>query len=222
MSEPSRPEPNDPEVTGVIDGSEPTAVQIVWQNVWVRAVTYLVVTVLILLMLWFYRGSYAFALQVGIVGFLIAYILHPLVAWLGRLRIGRGLAVAITYSLLLLFLAFGSLVISQVVAETGRFVQLIPSALDEVGVWFSALQGWIVQIGEGLPSFLSDRLGVAEESGEIALQVREQFQNFLQQLIRSIQGLLEQELNPLPAFRVHRSPASTHDGARPSQPASRA
>src|SRR5690606_247443 len=152
----------------VVDGSEPTAVQIVWQNVWVRAVTYVLITVLVLLALWRLRGGYAFALQVGIIGFLIAYILHPLVAWLQRMRVGRGLAVVVTYGLLLLFLGFGSLVVSQVVTETGRFVQLIPSALDDVGAWFASIQSWIVGIGEGLPDFLSNRLGVAEESGEIA------------------------------------------------------
>ena len=175
----------------VVDGSEPTAVQIVWQNVWVRAVTYLLLTLLLLALLWRFKNGYAFALQVGIIGFLIAYILHPVVAWLGRLRVGRGLAVAITYGLLMLFLALGSLVVSQVVVETGRFVQLIPSALDSVAAWFTTLQNWLVNIGEGLPDFLSNRLGVAEESGEIATQVREQFQNFLQQLVQSVQMLLQ-------------------------------
>lgn len=183
--------PRTPQLPVVVDGSEPTAVQIVWQNVWVRAVSYLVLTVLVLAVLWRFRGGYAFALQVGIIGFLIAYILHPVVAWLGRFRIGRGFAVGLTYGALLLFMAFGSLIISQVVTETGRFVQIIPSALDNVGAWFTSLQSWLVGIGEGLPDFLSNRLGVAEESGEIAVQVREQFQNFLQQLVQSIQRLLQ-------------------------------
>src|SRR5690606_17057035 len=155
----------------VVDGSEPTAMQIVWQNVWVRAVSYVLLTVLLLVMLWRLRHGYAFALQVGIIGFLIAYILHPVVAWLRRLRVGRGLAVGLTYGLLMLFLAFGSLVVSQVVVETGRFVQLIPSALDNVGDWFTSLQNWLVNVSEGLPAFLSNRLGVAEESGEVAMQV---------------------------------------------------
>lgn len=198
MSEESRNSPLPP----VVDGSEPTAVQIVWQNVWVRAVTYVLITVLVLLALWRLRGGYAFALQVGIIGFLIAYILHPLVAWLGRMRVGRGLAVGITYGLLMLFLAFGSLVVSQVVAETGRFVQLIPSALDNVGAWFTSLQNWLVNIGEGLPDFLSSRLGVAEENGEIAMQVREQFQTFLQQLVQSVQALLQRLLAGGPGLLV--------------------
>ena len=175
----------------VVDGSEPTALQIVWRNVWVRALTYVLLSVLLAVVLWRFRASYAFALQVAVIGFLIAYILHPVVAWLGRLRVGRGLAVGITYALLLLLLAFGSVIVSQVVLETGRFVQLIPRALDDVGAWFSALQAWLVGVSDGLPDFLSNRLGVSEDSGELALQVREQFQNFLQQLVRGLQGLLE-------------------------------
>ncbi len=186
----------------LVDGSEPTALQIVWQNVWVRAVTYVVLTVLVLFILWRLRGGYAFALQVAVLGFLIAYILHPIVEWLRRLRVARGLAVAITYALLLLLLALGSVIISQVVLETGRFVQLIPNALDNVSEWFAAAQNWLAQIGDRLPSFLSDRLGVAEDSGEIALQVREQFQNFLQSLVRSVQGLLEQLVTGGPSLLV--------------------
>lgn len=186
----------------VVDGSEPTAVQIVWHNVWVRAVAYVLITVLVLAVLWRFRQGYAFALQVGLIGFLIAYVLHPLVAWLGRLRIGRGLAVGITYGLLLLFMAFGSLVVSQVAVETGRFVQIIPSALDNVGAWFTSVQLWLVNIGEGLPAFLSNRLGVAEESGEIALQIREQFQTFLQQLVESVQALLQRLITGGPGMLV--------------------
>jgi predicted PurR-regulated permease PerM len=179
------------DLPAVIDGSEPTAVQIVWQNVWVRAVSYFVLTVVLVLLLWHLRHGYAFALQVGVIGFLIAYILHPVVAWLGRLRVGRGLAVAITYGLLLLLLAFGSLVVSQVVAETGRFVQLIPSALDSVGERFTSLQEWFVRLGERLPDFFTSRLGEADEGSEIAVQIRAQFQSFLEQLVRGMQGLLQ-------------------------------
>ena len=193
---------NDTPLPPVVDGSEPTALQIVWQNVWVRAVTYVFLTVLVVTVLWRLRGGYAFALQVGIIGFLIAYILHPVVAWLVRRRIGRGLSVAITYGALMLLLGFGSLVVTQVVTETGRFVQLIPSALDDVSAWFTSIQMWFVNIGEGLPEFLSRRLGVGEDSFEIAVQVREQFQNFLQGLVRSVQGLLEQLVTGGPSLLV--------------------
>lgn len=180
-----------PSLPVVVDGSEPTAVQIVWQNVWVRAVFYVFMTVGLLALAWRYHAGYAFALQVAIIGFLIAYVLHPVVAWLGRLRVSRGLATAITYGTLLLIMAFGSLVISQVVVETGRFVQLIPAALDNVGAWFSDLQAWIVRVGEGLPDFLTNRLGEPDEGGELAIQVREQFQTFLQQLVQGVQQLLQ-------------------------------
>lgn len=178
----------------VVDGSEPTAIQIVWQNPWVRAVTYVAVTALLLTLMWQLRGGYAFALQVGVVGYLIAYILHPIVMWLGRLRFPRGLAVIVTYTLLLLVLAFGSLVISQVVGEFGRFVQLVPRALDDMSSWFTAVQEWLVGLSEHLPEFITSRFegGDGEEgAGEIAVQIREQFQSFLQQLVTGLQGVLQ-------------------------------
>lgn len=171
----------------------PTALQVVWQSVWVRAVTYVLITLLLLTLLWNLRHGYAFALQVGVIGYLLAYILHPVVTWLGRLRVARGPAVLITYALLLLLLAFGSLVISQVVTESGRFVQLLPRAFDEIGRWFNALQEWFVKVGEGLPEFISSRIegDGPEEGREIAVQIRDQFQTALQQLVTGVQGVLQ-------------------------------
>ena len=56
------------------------------------------------------------------------------------MRVGRGLAVVVTYGLLLLFLGFGSLVVSQVVTETGRFCAAHPQRLDDVGAWFASIR----------------------------------------------------------------------------------
>lgn len=201
MSKDNRPEKSH-ELPVVIDGSEPTAVQIVWRNVWVRAVCYVVLTIALIALALRYHSGYAFALQVGIIGFLIAYVLHPVVAWLGRLRVGRGLATGITYGALLVVMAFGSLVISQVVTETGRLVQLIPSALDNMGAWFNDLQAWVVRIAERLPDFLTDRLGEPDEAGELATQVREQFQTFLQQLVRGMQQLLQRLITGGPGMLI--------------------
>lgn len=168
-----------------------TALETVWTNVWVRAVSYVVLWVLVVLVLWHLRGGYAFALQVGLIGFLIAYILNPVVSWLMRLRMRRGVAVIITYSLLLMVLAFGSVVISQVVLEMGKFVQLVPTALDQVTHWFGQGQAWLASISDRLPAFLSDRFGVADDTGAISTQVREQVSAFLQQLGGSAKKLLE-------------------------------
>lgn len=175
-----------------VDGTEPTAISVVWQSVWVRAVSYVVITIFILVVLWRFRHGYAFALQVGLIGFLIAYILHPLVDWLNRrLRFKRSFAVIFTYTLLLLLLAFGSVVVSQVVFETGRFINLIPAAMEKVTDSLLALQNSLAELVTGLPDFLSSRFGVADESGAVATQIQEQLASFLQQLLVGLKNLLE-------------------------------
>lgn len=170
---------------------EPTALEIVWRSAWVRAVTYVAATVLLVLVLWRLRGGYTFALQVGLIGFLIAYILNPVVDWLMRLRLKRPLAVIITYTLLLLVLALGSVLVSHVVGEMGKFVQLVPSAFEQLTGWFGKFQQWLAGLAAGLPAFLSDRVGMTDDTGTITVQVQEQFTSFLQQLGESLKRLLE-------------------------------
>ncbi|MDT3682830.1 MAG: AI-2E family transporter [Truepera sp.] len=172
-------------------GAEATAIETVWRNVWVRAVSYVAFAIILVLVLWHLRSGYAFALQVGVIGFLIAYILNPVVGWLMKLRMRRALAVGITYALLLLLVAFGSVIVSQVVVEMGKFVQLVPTAIEQVTHWSGQLQNWIATFSDRLPSFLSDRLGMPDETGAISIQVKEQIASFLQQLGESLKRLLE-------------------------------
>ncbi|MCC6310434.1 MAG: hypothetical protein IT345_05905, partial [Trueperaceae bacterium] len=54
-----------PERPQAKNANEATALETVWQNVWVRAVSYIVLTVLLVAVLWRLRHGYAFALQVG-------------------------------------------------------------------------------------------------------------------------------------------------------------
>lgn len=180
------PSPREPNVN-----DETTILETVWGNVWVRAVSYVALVVIVILVLWHLRGGYAFALQVGVIGFLIAYVLNPVVGWLMKLRMRRALAVIITYALLLLVVAFGSVIVSQVVVEMGKFVQLVPTALEQVTQWSGQLQEWVATFSARLPSFLSDRLGMPDETGAISIQVKEQVALFLQQLGESLKRLLE-------------------------------
>lgn len=171
--------------------ADPTALEIVWRSVWVRAVTYVGATALLALILWRLRGGYAFALQVGLIGFLIAYILNPVVAWLVRLRLKRPLAVIITYALLLVLVALGSVVVSQVLIEMGKFVQLVPTALEQVTRWLTEMQQWVAGFRDRLPAFLADRFGVSDETGVLSTQIQDQVASFLQQLGESLRKLLE-------------------------------
>ena len=170
---------------------EVTAVETLWRNPWVRGLTYLVLAVLLLLFLITQRGAYAFALQVIVAGFLIAYVLNPLVDLLGRARIGRGLAVTLVFVLLAQAVVVGSVLLSQVVAETARFVNLLPAALENLGDTFGAATGWLGRIGEAIPDVLRERFGIEAGGEEFAVQVQDQITAWLTAAAQSLTGFLE-------------------------------
>lgn len=130
------------------------AVEYVLGNVWVRAVAYVLIGALILLVLWNTRHSYTFAVTVALVGYLLAYILNPIVTMLTRLRMGRGLAVGIVYFLLLIVVIVGSFLLAQVVGQLGEFLRLIPSALEGLTPLVTGIVEWL----QGLPQFF-ERFG---------------------------------------------------------------
>ena len=169
----------------------PTAFEIVWRNPWVRAVSYIVLVVFALWLLLRYRSGYAFALQVAIIGFVIAYILNPLVLLLGRIRIRRVFAVIIIYVLLLFVIVLGSVLITQVVTELGRFINLIPTALNNIGSLTGSVSDWATRQLERLPDILSSRLGLGGSSEAISVQIQEQFALFVANAAESITALLE-------------------------------
>ncbi len=180
---------------------EITAVEIVWRNPWVRAVTYVALTIFAAVVLWRLRGGYAFALQVGIIGFFVAYILNPVVEAVCRLRIRRSLAVIIVYLILLQLVVLGSVLLSQVVVQLGDFVSSIPRALDNIGSWFAAVQDWLGGLVDRLPGFLSDRFGI-EPSGQLSEQVQEQIAQVLARAATTLTDLLERLVAGGPSFIV--------------------
>lgn len=126
------------------------AVEVVWGNVWVRAAVYVTMIVLFLLLIWNTRQSYTFAVTVAIVGYLIAYILNPLVNLITRLRLSRGFAVTIVYVLLVIMMIVGSFLLAQVVGQLGEFLKLIPSALEGLTPLVTGFVEWL----QGLPQLL--------------------------------------------------------------------
>ena len=171
---------------------EVTAIETLWQNPWVRGFTYLVLAGLLLYFLITQRAAYAFALQVAVAGFLIAYVLNPLVDLLGRIRIGRGLAVTLVFLLLAQALVVGSVLLTQVVAETARFANLLPSALSNLGDTLGAATGWLGRVGEALPDVLQERFGIDAGGEEFAAQVQEQVAGWLTAAAQSLTRFLEQ------------------------------
>jgi predicted PurR-regulated permease PerM len=168
-----------------------TAVEVVWNNVWVRAISYVVLAVLLIFVLWRLRTGYAFALQVGVIGFVIAYIFNPLVELLGRIRIRRALAVFLVYLLVLLLIVLGSVLLGQVVVELTQFAESIDTAFNTIGGWVQGVSNWLSGLADRLPAVLRDRFGVESGGDELSLQIQEQIADFLTRATTGLIAFLE-------------------------------
>lgn len=183
-----------------------TAIEIVWRSPWVRALAYVALTIFTIWLLIILRGGYAFALQVAIIGFIVAYILNPVVealtrVRLGRLRVARGLAVVLVYLVLLQLFVLGSILVGQVVTQLGEFVSRIPVALENVGDALVGFQQWLANVVANLPGFLSERFGV-EPNDQLAVQVEEQLAAVLSSAVEALTRLIEQIVAGGPSLLV--------------------
>ncbi|MBS3933591.1 MAG: AI-2E family transporter [Truepera sp.] len=139
-----------------------TALEVVWRNAWVRAVAYTALIMAGLVLLWQLRHAYGFALTVALIGYIIAYILNPLVELLQRLRVGRPLAVVLVYLLLLQLFVVGSFLTGQVIAQMGEFARLLPAAINTLTPQLIGAIDWL----QALPTSLFELLGVDVEPAE--------------------------------------------------------
>ncbi|MDZ7703800.1 MAG: AI-2E family transporter [Trueperaceae bacterium] len=179
-----------------------TAFEIVWRSPWVRVVSYVTAVTLLVWLLWSLRGGYGFALEVAIIGFVIAYVLNPVVVALERIRVRRPFGVVIVYIMLLLLLVLGSVLITQVVVETERFVRLIPGAVDAIIAYLEGASQNINDFIDNLPGFITDRFdfepprdilsepGADDESAPLDI-ARDTIQNFLAQAAIGLNNTLE-------------------------------
>ena len=171
-----------------------------WRNPWVRAVVYVALVVLLLVVLYRARGGYTFALQVGVFGLILAYLLNPVVNLFMRLRINRALAVIGTYVLLLAVLGLGSLLISRVVVEAANFVTLVPDAFDGLTEVAASVQAWATRWLERLPFLFSDSLSGFDPEGLLGTEIRDRLVVLLQEWAGAFATLLEDFLTKGPSM----------------------
>ncbi len=168
-----------------------TAIEIIWRSPWVRALTYILLAIFVLFVLFTYGRGAAFAVQVAIVGFVVAYILNPVVGLLGRLRIGRSLAVVIIYIVLLLLAVLGSVLLSQVIVQTGEFVRRVPSAIqNDIAPFIERTAVRVSSWQENLPDVLSNRFGIDPNGNDLGLRIQEQVAAFLERTAVSLNSVL--------------------------------
>lgn len=156
-----------------------SAYRYVWRSPWVRAVSWTLliaagITVLVLLF-----PRYSFVLTVAVVGFMVAYLLHPLVQKLHSWRIPRALAVILVYLGLLGLLVLGSILIAQIFGQLGTFVQKIPDVVDQAGDTVSKVTSWLTNLLAGFQSFIANQAGF-ESAEHLGTTIREQLSKVLE------------------------------------------
>jgi predicted PurR-regulated permease PerM len=142
------------------------------------------------------RSAFTTGMVVGLSGFLIAYILNPLVVLVMRVRFGRvgiarGPAVVIVFLFVLQLLIAGSVLFGQVVNEVARFANLLPAALENLSRTFAELTGWVTGLGEVLPEFLRDRFGIEAEGEAFSERVQEQLASWITAGAQALVSFLE-------------------------------
>lgn len=166
----------------------------VWRSPWVRAAFWslLIAAVITVLVVFFPR--YSFVLTVAIVGFLLAYLLHPLLQLLQRIRIPRALGVLIIYLALFGIGVLGSILIGQIFVQLGNFVQNIPQVVEEAGDTVSNITSWFSSLLSGFQNFMAGQVGFESAAG-LNETIREQVANMLASAATGLSNLLSNILS---------------------------
>jgi len=142
---------------------------------------------------------------VGVIGFVVAYILNPLVEALQRIRVRRPIGVVLVYVALLNLLVLGSVLLGQVVLELSRFVSLIPEAVQTLGEQIGRVGTWFEGILNRLPgpitTFLDERLGLTPD-GDLALQAQDRVAGVLEAVVANLLNVFENLLTGGPSILV--------------------
>jgi predicted PurR-regulated permease PerM len=97
---------------------------------------------------------------------------------------------------------FGSVLLTQVVAETARFVALVPGALEELGGVLGRISAWWGSFVEALPEFMQERFGVETTGDDLALQAQEQVAAWLTGLAQALNRFLERVVTEGPTVLI--------------------
>ncbi len=174
---------------GAVHPETSSAFEYVWRSPWVRATSWalLILAIAVVLVLLFPR--YSFVLTVGLVGFLLAYLLHPLVGLLQRIRLPRALAVILVYLALVGVMVLGSLLIAQIFTQLGTFVQNIPDAVEQAGNTIRNVTSWFGNLMAGFQNFMAGQIGF-ESADQLSVTVQEQVANMLASGATALSNLL--------------------------------
>jgi predicted PurR-regulated permease PerM len=112
----------------------------VWRNPYLRVVVYAVLVYVAFTVL----RELSSVVLLGGLAYLFAYLFHPLVVWLQRRGVRRTLGLAISFLIVLVFLAVSALLTANIVRELAQFSQRLPelvtSTEEQINLWLAQLE----------------------------------------------------------------------------------
>lgn len=121
------------------------------KNPWFRALIVILVFIAALFLLaqiFSLLGQFSSILMILFLGWLLAFVLHPIVNWLCGRRLPRLASVAIVYVCLLVLIVVSLfLTIPPIVDQLIRLGERIPSYLQQAGNWLGDLQNALLERG---------------------------------------------------------------------------
>ncbi|WP_442877226.1 AI-2E family transporter [Deinococcus sp. YIM 134068] len=155
----------------------PNAFQYVWRSPWVRAVVFGLAFYVAYRLL----GRVTTVVVDFALGFLIAYLANPLLNWLERGRVARGLGV---FFVLLIFLGIFALAGVLLVTVSAQFIQLLDDLPEQIGRLSLLLDRSFAWLGE------RGVTGLDGVRGRLTEAVQTYVQNLGQNIIPILQNLL--------------------------------
>ncbi|MBZ9751310.1 AI-2E family transporter [Deinococcus sp. HMF7604] len=119
------------------------AFQYAWRNPWVR----LVVFGMALYLLYRFAGQVRSILVDFAVAFLIAYLANPLLNWLERGRVKRGLGVFFVILIFVALLSLAGVLLATISAQLITLIQRLPEQIGTLGDSLDRLTSWLTDRG---------------------------------------------------------------------------
>ncbi|MPY66878.1 AI-2E family transporter [Deinococcus sp. SDU3-2] len=164
---------------GVISPPKPpTAFAYAWRSPWIRLLVFGLAAYLLYRM----AGEVSTIIWNVLIAFLIAYLANPLLTWLERGRVSRGLGV---FFVLLLFVALFALAGALLVTVSAQLIDLLarlPDQIGQLGIVIDRLFGWLGDRGIG-------NLADARE------RITEAVQTYVENLGNNLIPILQNALN---------------------------
>ncbi|WDA58950.1 AI-2E family transporter [Deinococcus aquaticus] len=164
--------------------SSPNAFQYAWRSPWVRLIVFLTTAYLMYAL----SGQIRSVLVDFAVAFLIAYLANPLLNWLERGRVKRGLGVFFVVLVFTALLSLAGVLLATVSGQLVTLLQKLPEQIGTLGDTLDRMTRWLT--GLGVPGLGDTRAQLIDAAQKYVQNLGENLMPILQRGLSSTGSLL--------------------------------